>query len=769
VKSPALLLLALLLPPSALAQTGTVTGRVFQKGSKNAVPTAEVMLLRTKFHTWSALDGRFTLKDVPPGDYELTAVGGGFLPSSTQAVHVDAGLTTDVEVLLDTPFFQGDEILVKGQRAKSVGQQGLTREELKKIPGSFDDPLRGLQVLPGVASPNDFATTFLLDGSDQYDNAVLVDGVPVDLPFHLGGFVSTIHPDAIKSADVYSAGFGPRYGDAIGGALEVTTREPRRDRFAADLNFNPILPDAMLEAPLPGNGGIMVAARRSYFDILLHHIKDLTVVPVFEDGIVKVSYDLDNRGILAVTALGATDGFAVDNGANTNGGQSTNFFKHLTREFTDWKWYWTDDVKTDFTLYHGADGLSSVDEEFSQPNPPQINDVGLTKQLWGARGQADVEWLPWLKTTLGGNYEDNKFSGSALYQNYIDQENESAGQIVNRESLTGTFQTVSGYVDQKIRVFEPLWISLGGRVDERIVAENFFDVGVSTFIGAARTRETHVSPRASFELALGAKTKLRGSWGQYYQWPSLDTPPFDVLVNPGLRAESAHHYVVGLERDLPGDVFARVEGFYKTMNNLIVDPTPDVNNENQHLLVVGPSQLQNTGRGWAKGGEFFVRKKVGSRFVGWASYTYERSWRTLAPGQPQIPAAYDQNNIMTILGSYQFSRRWEFSAKWNSHSGNPYTPLEEVINVGGGNHGVYGPVYSARLPSYQRLDLRLTKTVVKKSWTISYYFDIINATNHANVLNIRYFSSSNNGHATVTPQVDKELPLIPFFGIRCQY
>lgn len=108
--------------------------------------------------------------------------------------------------------------------------------------------------------------------------------------------------------------------------------------------------------------------------------------------------------------------------------------------------------------------------------------------------------------------------------------------------------------------------------------------------------------------------------------------------------------------------------------------------------------------------------------------------------------------------------------------GNPYTPLESVKSIGNGAvQSVYGPVNSGRLPAYQRLDLRLTKTVVKKSWTISYYFDLINATNHKNVLGIRYFSGSNNGNngnngnTNPNPQVDKQFPLIPFFGIRAQY
>ena len=243
------------------------------------------------------------------------------------------------------------------------------------------------------------------------------------------------------------------------------------------------------------------------------------------------------------------------------------------------------------------------------------------------------------------------------------------------------------------------------------------------------------------------------------------------MANGNLRAESAYHYVLGLEHEFPHEVFARVEGFYKTMTNQIVDPTPDPNNYNQHQFVIGQSSLQNSGSGDAKGGEFFVRKKIGGRFVGWTSYTYEVSRERVTPGGPLVPSEYDQNNILTVLGAYQFSRRWEFSAKWNSHTGNPYTPVESVTNNGmGGLTANYGPYNSARLPSYQRLDLRLTKTVAYKDWTISYYFDIINATNHANALQIRYFSSSNNGNSThVNPQVDNQFPLIPFFGIRAKY
>ncbi len=147
-------------------------------------------------------------------------------------------------------------------------------------------------------------------------------------------------------------------------------------------------------------------------------------------------------------------------------------------------------------------------------------------------------------------------------------------------------------------------------------------------------------------------------------------------------------------------MLSRVEGFYKTIDNLIVNPNPDPAT-NQHDFITSGRNLQNSGSGWSKGGEFFIRKKVGSRFLGWISYTYAVSRRKLTPTGSEIPATYDQNNILTVLGSYQFSRKWELSMKWHSHTGNPYTPVDSVTNNGfGGLTSNYGPVNSARFPSY---------------------------------------------------------------------
>ncbi len=66
----------------------------------------------------------------------------------------------------------------------------------------------------------------------------------------------------------------------------------------------------------------------------------------------------------------------------------------------------------------------------------------------------------------------------------------------------------------------------------------------------------------------------------------------------------------------------------------------------------------------------------------------------------------------------------------------------------------------------------MTKTKVYKSWTIAYYFDLINVLKHKNVFQVRYFSGNNfgnNGGQSTTKNVDYQFPIIPFFGIRATY
>ena len=53
------------------------------------------------------------------------------------------------------------------------------------------DVVRVVQLLPGVMARNDFNTGLNVRGGSADQNLVLLDGIPIYNPFHMGGLFST--------------------------------------------------------------------------------------------------------------------------------------------------------------------------------------------------------------------------------------------------------------------------------------------------------------------------------------------------------------------------------------------------------------------------------------------------------------------------------------------------------------------------------------------------------------------------------------------------
>jgi hypothetical protein len=73
---------------------------------------------------------------------------------------------------------------------------------------------------------------------------------------------------------------------------------------------------------------------------------------------------------------------------------------------------------------------------------------------------------------------------------------------------------------------------------------------------------------------------------------------------------------------------------------------------------------------------------------------------------------------------------------------------------------IYGPVASARLSSFNQLDLRIDKTWTFDKWRFSVYLDVQNVLRATNPEAIQY-----NYDFTV-PHPLSGLPLLPIIGIR---
>ena len=129
-------------------------------------------------------------------------------------------------------------------------------------------------MLPGVQTTSDFSSALYVRGSTPDQNLIMLDGIVVYNPYHLGGIFSTFNTDAIKEADFHAGGFPARHGGRMGAILNVINREGNSNKITGMANISLISSKGLLEGPLPKwrgmKGSWMVSGRRTYFDSIIN-------------------------------------------------------------------------------------------------------------------------------------------------------------------------------------------------------------------------------------------------------------------------------------------------------------------------------------------------------------------------------------------------------------------------------------------------------------------------------------------------------------------
>ena len=142
----------------------------------------------------------------------------------------------------------------------------------------------------------------------------------------------------------------------------------------------------------------------------------------------------------------------------------------------------------------------------------------------------------------------------------------------------------------------------------------------------------------------------------------------------------------------------------------------------------GDPLLTNDGRGRAYGGELLVRQQLWHNFFGWVAYTLSRSERKDHPGEAWHRLPVRPDHILTLIASYKLPRGFQVGARYRYVTGNPYTPVVGAYYDANAiaTRRSPGAPFSARLPSFNQLDLRVDKAWTFDRWRFSLYLDVQN-------------------------------------------
>ncbi|MET0595797.1 MAG: energy transducer TonB [Polyangiaceae bacterium] len=620
------------------------------------------------------------------------------------------------------------EILIRGERVEPSRSATLSRAEVRQIPGTFGDPFRAIEVMPGVTPIVTGLPFFFVRGAPPGNVGYFHDGIKVPLLFHVGVGPSVVHPGIMDRVDLYPGGYPARFGRFSGGIVSGETIAPA-PVFHGEYNVRAVDAGGLVEAPFAdGRGTLLAAGRYSYTAALLSLLSSDTKLDYW-DYQVRATYDVNARDRIGVFAFGSYDHLAQYTPTQTLTLFGTEFHRV--------------DVRYDRRLDENGTLRLAVTGGIDRSRAP--GDRYVRDRSIGTRSEITYRLSP--KSLLR--------IGTDAYLNVYDVELSAAEQGLPASTRNAVAFLFASRPD----------VTVGARADLVLALHSNFEVtpGIrADYFGSNGQTATAVDPRLAARLPSSPTIALLSAMGLAHQPPAF-VVPVPGLQPAGLRGglQQALQESAGLEFQLDEATTLTATGFHNAFFNMsdplgTTAPTvggcppgsfPDTNipgdrggqpmgnascQDRFDRGEIGSDRsggggdgadspgAQRTAQavqvrtmGTSYGLEIFLKRRLTGRLGGFLSYTLSRSVRSFE--RRQFTATFDRTHVLNAALAYNLGRNWRAGTRVTFYTGLPKAadPTDD----------------STRLPPFFRVDLRLEKRwqLSEKVW-ISMVAEWMNAT-----------------------------------------
>ena len=762
------------------AQDGTIQGQV-RDDDGAAVSGVRIVVLSGSnpvAGVYTDRLGSYRISSVPTGTYTLNVSGLGYV-EHTENLLLGPGETIQANLRLERGPIELEGIFVETEasrertrfeQAGGVTVRELNLPQLRSIPGVAEaDPVRAIEVLPGVVSTSDFSASFHVRGGSQDQNLILLDGVPVFSPFHLGGLFSVFNADMIDRVELQSGGFAAQHGGRVSSVLEIES-DAGEGPFSVDAGISLLatrvaaggrLPNSIANALGHSSIRYRVSARRSYFDVLMkpafdfpYHMQD------FQSFIEGWTRSGDRLTLTAYTGRDVLDLTQLDD-----------------QDFPlkiDWDWgndvagvRWTHPRRGGGSL----DLRANVSHYSTGLTFPDFVDTEFSSRIQQGQFRADLDTRPSprFSVQVGTSFERLSYRNRFAMGGTEFGEGSGTGLQLGTYAQTRWSAPAEWLVEVGFRFdgWNPdpgRWV---GEPAPRVAVKRFFAGGDAAVKVAAGRYTQFLHSLRDEELPIG----------------------LDVWVLAGDRAPPlvSDQLQVGVEGYFELDWFWSLETYVRSFEGVVTfNPSDDPNDEQDDLL---------SGDGLSYGVDLLMQKKTGD-VNGWVALSFLKADRTfpdpLSPYQPQpeitYPPIFDRRADLDVVLRYPFPWGWDGGLRWNLGTGIPYTrPLGSYAHYRprftgdaglywsgsadqpGGGIGGYAVVLEdhnrSRYPTYHRLDMSVRRTFENSWGTLTPYLNVVNVYNQQNPL--FYFFDFDR----LPPERSgiSMFPILPTFGLEATF
>lgn len=763
------------------SQHATIRGFVYNKANGEPVAFSNVYLKGTTQGTSTDLNGFFTLAKINPGSYTLMVTNLEF-DTISETITLKAGEILSKKFFSEKGGVALTQVDVTAEASEkietpNVGVQKIDPVAINKLPSVGEPDLaQYLQVLPGVVFTGDQGGQLYIRGGLPIQNKVLLDGMVVYNPFHSIGLFSVFDNDIMRSADVYSAGFGAEYGGRTSSIMDITTRDGNKKRLSGKVSASTFGAKLMLEGPLKklkedgkSSSSFLFSGKTSY-------------LPQTSKSIYSYANKNSDDGLpFYYTDLYGKISF------NGNNGSKVNLFGY---NFTD-KVVYKDLAKFDWNSFGGGSNFILI---------PASSDLLIEGNF--AYSQYKINYHGSVETdkkssSVGG------FNGGFNFLKYYGRNELKYGfELVG----TNTTYELQNPTLTKIN-YSKNSMELGAHMKFRwldrkkwIVLEPSFRIQYyATF------NNLSPEPRLQGKVNFTKKIRMKFAGGLYSQSLMSASSDRDVVnlfygfingpenlpttykdknnktVNTNGVIQKARHIVGGFEIDIIKGLEIQIEAYQKYFTQLASvnrDKLYDDNQENADKPDANKKDFIME-QGDATGLDFTAKFEK-KRFYFWGVYslTYNNRYtgNTASGDVYKYSPVFDRRHNVNMVATYTFGkkRNLDVSVRWNYGSGFPFTPTAGYYpQVNFDNNFNYdyttanaqlgfvpGDYNSRRLPQYHRMDISV-KWLYEINQNVKLEVNV-GATNVYNRENIFYYDRVRNKRVN-------QLPILPNVNLSLKF
>lgn len=729
-------------------ETGAVTGHVVDARTGAGLERVLVLMEPAGPSTRTDAAGAFTLPAVPAGPQRLYVSIVGYILVRRELT-VPRGGTADVTI----PLSEGtgtytETVTVAADRFRPAepgvaSQQVLGSADIQNLRGVLaDDPLRAVQVLPGVATGDDLRSEFSVRGSDFSHMNMTVDGFSTPFLLHTvravedrssSGSVAMINSDILEDVTLLNGGYAQRYGNRTGAELDFRLREGSRERRQVRLALSGTSASAVAEGPIGANkrGSWLITARQSYLQLLVERLYDdgEGFNFGFGDTQAKVVFDPTSSQHAELTVLAGRskleerreDLDAQDLFTGRNASAMAIGTWRLTRSrgiltaraLSAYNQFSNDTIDTvSLDKGHDRELAGRVDAS-----------VTLTRRLQGDAG-AQGEWTDETRFR-------QRFSGGRY-------------RTINDFHARGTR---AGAYAQLRATIGPLTLVPGARADRWSL-----------------TGEATASPWLQADLKLSESASMRGGTGVYRQFPEFEQV-VGALGTRGARAERAAQYDLGFEQRVGTAMRWQMTVYDREESGFFRRPAAETRLVNGRVVRgVTTAPFESNLDGFARGVELLVQRRSTRGVSGWLAYSYGRiRYRDSLTGE-SFWSDLDQRHAVNLYLSYRISDRTSLSAKVRAGSN---VPAPGYYSQEGNDYFISDARNTLRLPTYSRVDVRANRTFNWSRKRLTLFAEVINLFNRDN---LRFNPPGvNSTTRRVSNLFESLIPIVPSAGILVEF